>query len=348
MTNEEWDPYATEEIPVTQGVGHDPYAPQPEPDLTPTEPIPVARPDAQPAPPVGQPTPPAPIPAPAALETTARLPRISEPRRPFPFGAVIRRVVLRFVATVALLLLIAVWTAVLRGSTGLDAFVMPEFPPLAIWSAIYTGATVALDVAGWGALPLLERKLPTRRLAVRLVALAVLLRPIAVGPVEQPAWPDVVAWLLAAYGVGMVITVVVLRLLPEAQERPAGATGFGAVLVGAAVAILGGFPLFAGYPGAEFVSAFYDWAFGWLHPGLAPDGDPTILLVVALVLGMTVLVFARRWRGLGRGWEYVPGLVALLLLVILIALHPTMMVHGIALGLPVWVLLLVFRGADAR
>ncbi|NLE98708.1 MAG: hypothetical protein GX596_12090 [Propionibacterium sp.] len=352
MTNDEWDPYATEELPVTPAV----------PDEAPTEPIPAvpATPRPQPSPqPQQQPAQPRPVQPAPPVETTAELPPWRQ-ARPFPWGATVRRVLLRFIVALALLVVASLWSQilVLSGGASPDAADL-EVPPVeavAVWAALYLLITVAADVLGWWATPAAAAptvpgapppapSLPSRALAGWAVAAVVVLRPIHARAEDIEAVTDTASWMIVAYVLAMAVTVAVLRWLPHLRWPPVGSAQVASILVGTTTAILLVFP-FTGsdYPLSDVVRPVYDWAFSWIDPGLGDGGPTTALVVAAFAVGLVVLVFDKHWAGLGRLGAYVPLLVVLLIFGALFAYQPWATISGLVVGVPLWLVLLGTRG----
>lgn len=343
MTQDERDPYATSEQPVVPVDVPD--------DEAPTVPIPAV--PAHPSPytygPVHAPTPTAmepPMSVPG-VETTARMPAVPWRRRRFPWGATVRRVLLRFLTALALLIVASLWSQLLVLASGgatpsLADLEVPPVEPLAVWAALFVLVSVAADVGGWWAIT--TPKLPSRMLTGWVTVAVVVIRPLHARREDIEAVTDTAGWMMLGYVVAMAITVAMLRWLPTRRWPPAGSAQVSSVLVGTTVAMLTVVWSFDGaYPGAGWIRPVYEWAFSWIDPGLGGDRPLTAFVVVAFMVGVSVRVFDHHWGGLGA-WRFLPMLVALLALAALFVLAPWETVSGAVVGLPLWVILLGTRG----
>lgn len=338
------DPYVTEEIPTVtplDGLYRE--------DEAPTEPIPRMRnaPTSQSTPtaaPEQQPDGP--------VDTTAEMPPVpgSKPPRIYPYGQTLRRLILRFFTTIAVLLVVSLWSQWIANPflspSGLRDLHIPNVEQLGIWAVLYTLITVIADGVGWWTLPPGWRKLPTRKLAGWLVVSALILRPIHTRLGGVAPLSDITGWMIGAYLLGIVITVLVLRYLPYQRVAPPGSDRTAAVLYGTTFAMLAVLPItgFA-YPAASLVRPVYEWAFSWLDPGLGGGGNGNWFVVFGLIVALTVMVFVRHWGNLPGWWAHTPLAVVIVTFLILIGAYPEATVSGFVTGALLWLMLIATRGS---
>ncbi len=265
-------------------------------------------------------------------------------RRP-PYGAIVRRLVTRFPSVVGLLLVAAWWSGILASGERptLSDFTIPPVEALLLWAGLFTLVATGADVAGWWLVPG-RRRLPSRLLAHWLALAVVVLRPIHFRGRDIEAIADTAGWLLGAYLLGLAATVAVERWLPHDRPPTKGAADLASVLLGVTAGMLAALP----FTGLDFLLTrwsrpAYDRVLGWIDPGLGDGGEGTGLALVGLVVACAVLVFVRRWRGLGRRLSYVPALVVALLLVALVLWYPLATWTGTMFGIPVWFTLVAAR-----